>query len=133
MELGEGDGQPEYKDSTERMQDLAEEEAGEGETANQRTMGSPTLMSFSSFKSKFEPYEKGGMVMKREELENLPWYECPLCRATFGPDCEVDRYRFLQQFSDHAKEHHMLFLLINYLFKSAGPMWTTSQGGPYVA
>ena len=58
MELGEGDGQPEYKDSTERMQDLAEEEAGEGETANQRTMGTPTLMSFTSFKSKFEPYER---------------------------------------------------------------------------
>ena len=60
MELGEGDGQPEYKDSTERMQDLAEDEAGEGDTANQRTVGTPTLMSFSSFKSKFEPYEKGG-------------------------------------------------------------------------
>ena len=44
MELGEGDGQPEYKDSTERMQDLAEEEAGEGETANQRTVGSSNLM-----------------------------------------------------------------------------------------
>ena len=41
MELGEGDGQPEYKDSTERMQDLAEEEAGEGEAANQRTVGTP--------------------------------------------------------------------------------------------
>ena len=30
VELGEGEGQPEYKDSTERMQDLAEEEAGGG-------------------------------------------------------------------------------------------------------
>ena len=43
MELGEGDGQPEYKDSTERMQDLAEDEAGEGDTAKQRTVGTPTL------------------------------------------------------------------------------------------
>ena len=65
MELGEGDGQPEYKDSTERMQDLAEEEAGEGDTANQRTVGTPRPMSFSALKSKFEPYEKGGMVMKK--------------------------------------------------------------------
>ena len=106
MELGEGDGQPEYKDSTERMQDLAEDEAGEGDTANQRTVGTPTLMSFSSFKSKFEPYEKGGMVMKREEYNQLPWHECPLCRATFGQDCEVDQFRSLQQLSDHAKEYH---------------------------
>ena len=88
MELGEGDGQPEYKDSTERMQDLAEEEAGEGETASQRTVGTPTLMSFSSFKSKFEPYEKGGMVMKREEYNHLPWYECPL-RLYCCPDSRL--------------------------------------------
>ena len=106
MELGEGDGRPEYKDSTERMQDLAEEEAGEGETANQRTMGTPTLMSFTSFKSKFEPYEKGGMVMKREEFDQLPWYECPLCRVTMGSDYEVDGSRSLQQLSDHVKEYH---------------------------
>ena len=106
MELGEGDGQPEFKDSTERMQDLAEDEAGEGDTANQRTVGTPTLMSFSSFKSKFEPYEKGGMVLKREEYNELPWYECPLCRATVGPDSEVERFRSLQQLSDHAKECH---------------------------
>ena len=68
MEMGEGDGQPEYRDSTERMQDLAEEEAGEGDTANQRTVGNPDRMSFSAFKSEFEPHEKGGMVMKREEV-----------------------------------------------------------------
>ena len=50
--------------------------------------------------------EKGGMVMKREEYDYLSWYECPLCRATFGQDCQVDHFRSLQQLSDHAKEHH---------------------------
>ena len=134
MELGEGDGQPEYKDSTERMQDLAEEEAGEGETANQRTMGTPTLTSFTSFKSKFEPYEKGGMVMKREEFDQLPWYECPLCRVTMGSDYEVDGSRSLQQLSDHVKEYHdVVFYSSTTYFKPAGPMWTISQGGSYVA
>ena len=106
MEPGEGDGQPEFKDSTERMQDLAEDEAGEGDTANQRTVGAPTLMSFSSFKSKFEAYEKGGMVLKREEYKELPRYECPLCRTMVGPDAEVEQFKSLQQLSDHAKESH---------------------------
>ena len=106
MEPGEGDGQPEFKDSTERMQDLAEDEAGEGDTANQRTVGTPTLMSFSSFKSKFEPYEKGGMVLKREEYKELPRYDCPLCRTMVGPDAEVEHFKSLQQLSDHAKESH---------------------------
>ena len=106
MELGEGDGQPEFKDSTERMQDLAEDEAGEGDTASQRTVGAPTLMSFSSFKSKFEPHDKGGMVLKREEYNELPWYECPLCRTMLGPDSEVEHFKSLQQLSDHAKECH---------------------------
>ena len=46
------------------------------------------------------------MVMKREEFNKLPWYECPLCRATMGSDYEVDGSRSLQQLSDHVKEHH---------------------------
>ena len=106
MEMGEGDGQPEYRDSTERMQDLAEEEAGEGDTANQRTVGNPIRMSFSAFKSKFEPHEKGGMVMKREEYDQLPWHSCPLCVAIHGPDGQVEHFKSLQQLSDHVKEHH---------------------------
>ena len=48
MVVGEGD----YKDSTERMQDLAEEEAGEGESASQSTIGGARPISFSAFKSR---------------------------------------------------------------------------------
>ena len=80
MEVGEGEGQPEYKDSTERVQDLAEEETGDGESMSQTIIASQTL-SVSAFKSKFEPYEKGGLVMKREVYEELQFYECPLCRT----------------------------------------------------
>ena len=39
MNIGDGEGQPEYKDSTERMQDLAEEEGGDKESASQRVCG----------------------------------------------------------------------------------------------
>ena len=46
------------------------------------------------------------VLMKRQQYNHLPWHECPLCRATFGPDCEVDHFRSLQQLSDHAKEYH---------------------------
>ena len=135
--MGEGDGQPEYKDSTERMQDLAEEEAGEGDTASQRTVGSPTPVSFTSFKSKFEPYEKGGMVMKREEFKKLPWYECPLCRATMDSDYEVDGSRSLQQLSDHVKECHDVVFYSSTTYSSqqvlcgrlvkAAHMWLTKK------
>ena len=104
--LGKGEGQPEYKDSTERMQDLAEEETGEGETMSQSTMGSATPISVSAFKSKFEPYEKGGLVMKRDVYEELQVYECPLCRTIFPGEQEVDNFRSLQQLSDHVKEQH---------------------------
>ena len=45
-------------------------------------------------------------MMKREEFNQLPWYECPLCRATMDPDYEVDGSRSLQQLSDHVKECH---------------------------
>ena len=57
MIVGEGDGQPDHKDSTERMQDLAEEEAGEGDSAGQAVIGGSRPVSFSAFKSKFETFE----------------------------------------------------------------------------
>ena len=106
MEVGEGEGQPEYKDSTERMQDLAEDEAGEGESAGQSTIVGAQPISLSAFKSKFEPYEKGGMVMKREVYDELQIYECPLCKTIFPEGQEVDMFRSLQQLSDHVKEMH---------------------------
>ena len=106
MEVGEGDGQPEYKDATERMQDLAEEEAGEGESASQSTIGGAQPISFSAFKSRFEPYDKGGLVMKREVYDELQVYVCPLCKTLFPDEQELDMFRSLQQLSDHAKELH---------------------------
>ena len=63
-------------------------------------------MSFSAFKSKFEPFEKGGMVMKREVYDELQLYECPLCRTIIPEGQEVDIFRSLQQLSDHVKETH---------------------------
>ena len=104
MEPGEGDGQPEFKDSTEECKILQKMKLVR--VILQRTVGTPTLMSFSSFKSKFEPYEKGGMVLKREEYKELPRYDCPLCRTMVGPDAEVEQFKSLQQLSDHAKESH---------------------------
>ena len=106
MEVGTGEGQPEHKDSTERMQDLAEEEIGEGESASQRVIGSARPLSFSTFKSKFEPYEEGGMVLKREEFDALQTYECPLCRSVTPYEYEVDEFRSLQQLSEHVKTTH---------------------------
>ena len=106
MEVGEGDGQPDYKDSTERMQDLAEEEAGEGESASQSTIGGARPISFSAFKSKFEPYEKGGLVMKRDVYDELQAYECPLCKTFFPEGTELDVFHSLQQLSDHVKDIH---------------------------
>ena len=106
MEVGTGEGQPEHKDSTERMQDLAEEEIGEGESASQRVIGPATPLSFSTFKSKFEPYEEGGMVLKKEEFEELQTYVCPMCRSLIPYEYEVDEFRSLQQLSEHVKAHH---------------------------
>ena len=106
MEVGTGEGQPERKDSTERMQDLAEEEIGEGESASQRVIGSARPVSFSTFKSKFEPFEEGGMVLKREEFDALQTYECPLCRSMTPYEYEVDQFRSLQQLSEHVKTTH---------------------------
>ena len=54
MDIGSGEGQPEYQDSTERMQDLAEEEIGESESPSQRMIGSIRPLSLSKFASKFE-------------------------------------------------------------------------------
>ena len=71
MVVGEGDGQPDHKDSTERMQDLAEEEAGEGDSAGQATIGGSRPVSFSAFKSKFEAFDQGGLVLKRAAYEEL--------------------------------------------------------------
>ena len=88
MEVGEGEGQPEYKDSTERVQDLAEDETGEGESMSQTIIASQAV-SFSAFKSKFEPYEKGGLVMKREVYEELQFYECPLCKTIIPEGQEI--------------------------------------------
>ena len=101
VEIGEGEGQPEYKDSTERMQDLAEEEIGEGDSASQVTIGAPQPMSFSAFKSKFEPHEKGGRVMKREAYDEMQTHFCPLCRTMHPETQELDEFRSLQQLSDH--------------------------------
>ena len=105
MEVREGEGQPEYKDSTERVQDLAEDETGEGESMSQTIIASQAV-SFSAFKSKFEPYEKGGLVMKREVYEELQFYECPLCKTIIPEGQEIDIFRSLQQLSDHVKEQH---------------------------
>ena len=104
MEVGEGDGQPDHKDSTERMQDLAEEEAGEGESAGQTVVGGSRPISFSAFKSKFQPFEKGGLVMKRAVYEELQTYECPLCKTHFPEGTELDVFHSLQQLSDHVKD-----------------------------
>ena len=106
MEVGEGDGQPDHKDSTERMQDLAEEEAGEGESASQSVVGGSRPISFSAFKSKFEPFDKGGLVMKRAVYEELQAYECPLCKTHFPEGTELDVFHSLQQLSDHVKDIH---------------------------
>ena len=106
MDVGTGEGQPEYKDSTERMQDLAEEEIGEGESASQRVVGSARPMSFSTFSSKFEPFEEGGMVLRREEYDELETYECPLCRTMVPDTYHVDQFRSLQQLSEHVKATH---------------------------
>ena len=85
------------------MQDLAEEEIGEGESASQRTIGSATPLSFSTFKSKLGPYEEGGMVLKQEEFEELQIYVCPMCRTMIPYEYEVDEFRSLQQLSEHVK------------------------------
>ena len=106
MEVGTGEGQPEHKDSTERMQDLAEEEIGEGESASQRVIGSATPLSFSTLKSKFEPFEEGGMVLKKEEFDELQTYVCPMCRSLIPYEYEVDEFRSLQQLSEHVKTTH---------------------------
>ena len=88
------------------MQDLAEEEAGEGESASQNTIGGARPISFSAFKSKFEPYEKGGLVMKRDVYEESLAYECPLCKTLFPDGPELDVFHSLQQLSDHVKDIH---------------------------
>ena len=108
MEVGAGEGQPEHKDSTERMQDLAEEEIGEGESASQRTIGLATPLSFSTFKSRFEPFEEGEMVLKKEEFEELQTYIyiCPMCRSMTPYEYEVDEFRSLQKLSEHVKTTH---------------------------
>ena len=88
------------------MQDLAEDEAGEGESASQSVIGAARPISFSAFKSKFEPFEKGGLVMKRAEYEELQAYECPLCKTHFPEGTELDVFHSLQQLSDHVKDIH---------------------------
>ena len=106
MVVGEGDGQPDYKDSTECMQDLAEEEGGQGESASEKTKGGARPISFSAFKSKFEPHEKGGLATKREVYEESLAYECPLCKTLFSDGPELDVFHSLQQLSDHVKDIH---------------------------
>ena len=96
MEVGTGEGQPEYKDSTERMQDLAEDEIGEGESAGSRVIGSAEPLSLSTFTSKFETYEEGGMVLKREGFDELETYECSMCRTLIPCEYEVDVFNSLQ-------------------------------------
>ena len=106
MEVGEGDGQPDHKDSTERMQDLAEEEAGEGDSALQIVIGGSRPISFSAFQSKFEAFDKGGLVLKREVYEELPAYGCPLCKTQFPEGTSLDEFHSLQPLSDHVKDLH---------------------------
>ena len=125
MEIGEGERQPEYKNSTERMQDLAEEEIGEGVSASQATIGTPQPMSFSAFKSKFEPHEKGGRVMKREAYDELQTYFCPLCRTKYSEPQELDEFRSLQQLSDHVKELSRCCVLFHdHILLPTSPIWT---------
>ena len=106
MIVGEGDGQPDHKDSTERMQDLAEEEAGEGDSAGQTVIGGSRPVSFSAFKSKFETYDKGGLVLKRTAYDELLTYMCPLCKTQFPEGTELDVFHSLQQLSGHVKDRH---------------------------
>ena len=103
-------------------------------------------MSFSAFKSKFEPYEKGGRVMKREAYDELQTYTCPLCKTLFPETQELDEFRSLQHLSDHVKDiHDVVFyssntdscqqVLIGRLIKAAH-MWlnktneTFGKNGP---
>ena len=104
--VGDGEGQPEYKDCTERVQDLAEEETGEGDSAEQHPTVGPNRVSFSAFKSRFEPYGPGGMVMKRDVYDDLPIYTCPLCHSLHGDGGDQDTFRSLQQLSEHVMQAH---------------------------
>ena len=66
----------------------------------------PLRVSFSAFKSKFEPYGPGAVVMKRDVFDHLPTYNCPLCHSLHGEGREHDLFQSLQQLSSHVKEAH---------------------------
>ena len=92
------------------MQDLAEEEGGDKESASQRVVGTERPLSPSSFLSKFEPYEDGTMVLTMEQFYACQTYKCPLCISTSDDLDHLDEFRSLYLMCEHVKSSHHVTL-----------------------
>ena len=113
----------------------AEEEAGESESPSQCVIGPLRPLSLSTFTSKFEPFDEGGMVLTMEQFDALQTYQCPLLQI------HVNRGGPPWMNSDHCNRcvnnvktsASCDSLFINHVFLPTSSVRKIDKGGTYVA
>ena len=84
----EGDAQPEFKDSTERVQGLAEEPMESDKQPekphNAHIVGSAIPFPMNNFDSMFEVVLGSMMRLSEHAQQGRPMFECGLCRTMQG-------------------------------------------------
>ena len=111
LNRAEGDGQPEFKDSTERMQDMAEDPVDSDKAIEtQHMVGSAPPFPISNFPSMFETWSGEGMILSQEAQEGRPKFQCSLCRAGDDRYKGVPSFYRLNQLNEHVKSEHDIIM-----------------------